>query len=128
MAPEIIEGKEEISSRFYEGVAAGAVLLGEPPRSDEFRRQFDWPDAVIRLPFNSPDAAEFLESLDADPQRIERIRRDNVHHAAQRHDWIHRLRAVYEALGLKPTEAMLAREERLRSLAAAALGARGDAA
>jgi hypothetical protein len=126
--PEIIEGKEEISSRFYEGVAAGAVLLGEPPRSDEFRRQFDWQDAVIRLPFDSPDAAEFLEALDADPQRIERIRRDNVHQAALRHDWVHRLRAVYETLGLKPTEAMLAREERLRSLAAAALGARGDAA
>jgi len=29
---EIIEGKQEISSRFYEGVEAGAVLLGEPPR------------------------------------------------------------------------------------------------
>jgi hypothetical protein len=51
-----------------------------------------------------------------------------VYQAAQRHDWVHRLHAVYDTLGLKPTEAMLAREERLRSLAAAALGARGDAA
>jgi len=125
--PEIIEGKEEISSRFYEGVAAGAVLVGEPPRSDEFRRQFDWPDAVIRLPFDSPDAGEFLESLDADPQRIERIRRDNVHQAALRHDWVHRLHAVFDTLGLRPTEAMLAREERLRSLAAQVLEARGAA-
>ena len=125
--PEIIEGKEEISSRFYEGVAAGAVLLGEPPRSDEFRLQFDWPDAVIRLPFDSPDAGEFLKALDADPQRIERIRRDNVHQAALRHDWVHRLHAVFDALGLRPTEAMLAREARLRSLAALALEARGAA-
>jgi hypothetical protein len=125
--PEIIEGKEEISSRFYEGVAAGAVLLGEPPRSDEFRRQFDWPDAVIRLPFDSPDAGEFLAALDTDPQRIERIRRDNVHQAALRHDWVHRLHAVFDALGLQPTEAMLVREARLRSLAALALEARGAA-
>jgi len=125
--PEIIEGKEEISSRYYEGVAAGAVLLGEPPQSDEFRRQFDWPDAVIRLPFDSPEAGEFLQSLDADPQRIARIRRENVHQAALRHDWVHRLHGVYETLGLRPTEAMLAREERLRSLAAQVLEARGAA-
>jgi hypothetical protein len=125
--PEITEGKEEISSRFYEGVAAGAVLLGEPPRSDEFRRQFDWPGAVIHLPFDSPDAGQFLESLEADPQRIERIRRDNVHQAAQRHDWVHRLHTVFDTLGLRPTEAMLAREARLRSLAALVLQARGAA-
>jgi hypothetical protein len=126
--PEIIEGKEEISSRFYEGAAAGAVLVGEPPSSDEFRRQFDWPDAVIRLPFDSPDVGEILEAIDADPRRIERIRRENVHHAALRHDWVHRLRAVFDTLGVQPTEAMLAREERLRSLAALALEPRGDAA
>jgi len=42
---------------------------------------FDWQDAVIRLPFDSPDTGEILEALDADPQRIERIRRENVHHA-----------------------------------------------
>jgi hypothetical protein len=125
--PEFTAGKEEISSRFYEGVAAGAVLVGEAPQSDEFRRQFDWPDAVIRLPFDSPDPGEFLKALDADPQRIERIRRDNVHQAALRHDWVHRLHAVFDALGLRPTEAMLAREARLRSLAALALEARGAA-
>ena len=52
--PEQTEGREEISGRFYEGAAAGAVLLGEPPRSAEFDRQFDWTDAVVRLPFDSP--------------------------------------------------------------------------
>jgi hypothetical protein len=126
--PGIAEGKEEISSRFYEGVAAGAVLLGEPPRSEEFRRQFDWQDALIRLPFDSPDVGEILEAIDADPLRVERIRRDNVHQAALRHDWVHRLHAVFDTLGIRPTEAMLVREERLRSLAAVALEARGDAA
>jgi len=119
--PENIGAREEISSRFYEGVAAGAVLLGEPPGSDEFRRQFDWPDAVIGLPFDSPDVAERLRALDADPGRIARIGRYNVHHAALRHDWVHRIRAMFDALGLPPTEAMLAREERLRALAALSL-------
>jgi hypothetical protein len=126
--PELIEGKEEISARFYEGVAAGAVLVGEAPRSDEFRRQFDWPDAVIRMPFDSTNPAEIFDGIDADPHRIERIRKTNVHQAALRHDWVHRLRVVYETLSIPPTEAMLAREERLRSLAAVAYQAQGDAA
>jgi glycosyl transferase family 1 len=125
--PEIIEGKDEISSRFYEGVAAGAVLLGEPPQSAEFARQFDWQDAVIHLPFGATDVGEILAALDADPGRIERIRRDNVRHAALRHDWVHRLHAIFDVLNIPPTEAMLAREERLRSLAAA-FAARGDGA
>ena len=126
--PEIVGGKEEISSRFYEGVAAGAVLLGEPPGSDEFRRQFDWQDAVIRLSFDSPDAGEIMAAIDANPRRIERIRRDNVCSAALRHDWVHRLHALFDTLRIRPTEAMLAREERLRSLAALAREAPGDAA
>ena len=106
-------GKEEISGRFYEGVAAGTVLLGEPPRSDHFRAQFDWEDAVIHLPFDSPDAVRILESLDADPNRLARIRR---------------LRTVYETVGLRPTPKMLAREDRLRALAAMARDGQLDAA
>src|SRR5207248_8060169 len=102
--PEKTEGKEEISGRFYEGIAAGTVLLGEPPRSEEFRRQFDWPDAVIGLPFDSPDVAERLRALDAHPARIAEIRRRNIHYAALRHDWVHRLRTVYEPLGLRPPD------------------------
>jgi len=124
--PETTQGKEEISARFYEGVAAGAVLIGDPPRSDEFHKQFDWPDAVISMPFDSPDAGEILGRIDAEPQRIERIRLNNVHYAALRHDWVHRLRIVYQTLGIEPTQAMLAREERLRSIASLAIQSQSD--
>ena len=119
--PEFTQGHDEISGRFYEGAAAGAVMLGEPPRTTEFERQFDWPDAVIPLPFDSPDVARRLAELDRDPERVARIRRDNVANAALRHDWVHRIRTVFETLGLQPTEAMLARERRLRALAATPL-------
>jgi hypothetical protein len=64
------------------------------------------------------DVAERLRALDADPRRIARIGRENVHHAALRHDWVHRLRAVFDTLGLPATDGMLAREERLGALAA----------
>ncbi|MGE5047550.1 MAG: glycosyltransferase [Deltaproteobacteria bacterium] len=118
--PEVTEGREEISARFYEGVAAGAALIGVPPRSSGFQRQFDWPDAVIEMPFDCPDIADRLQVLDADRARMQRITCENVRQAALRHDWIHRLRTVFEVLGLRPTEGMLAREERLRALAALA--------
>jgi hypothetical protein len=116
--PEFTRGRDEISGRFYEGAAAGTVMLGEAPRTAEFQRQFPWPDAVIPLPFDAPDVARLLAELDGDPARLARIRRDNVRHAALGHDWVHRLRTVWAALGLPPTEAMLAREQRLRGLAA----------
>jgi predicted transcriptional regulator len=115
-------GQDEISGRFYEGAAAGAVMLGEAPRTDEFRKQFDWPDAVIPLPFDSPDVGRVLLELNSDPQRLARISRDNVRNAALRHDWVHRLRTVFETVGVRPTEAMSERESRLEAVAAEASG------
>jgi len=108
---------EVISSRFYEGAAAGTVMLGEAPRSDEFTRQFGWRDAVIPLPFDSPEVASTLKELDSDPERMERTRRENVRQSALRHDWVHRWRTVLETLGVAPTHAMRDREQRLQELA-----------
>jgi len=118
--PEFTMGGDEISGRFYEGAAAGTVMLGEPPRTDEFEGQFDWPGAVIRTPFDHPGIGRVLAELDSDPQRLTQIRRDNVRNAALRHDWVHRLRTVFDVVGLQPTEAMTARIRRLEAVAAAA--------
>jgi hypothetical protein len=115
--PELTRGRQVMSSRFYEGAAAGAVMLGEAPQAEEFRRQFDWPDSVIPLPFDSPDVGRVLAELDSDPASLDRVRRDNVRNAALRHDWVHRIRVVLETLGLAPTPAMLAREQALRAIA-----------
>jgi hypothetical protein len=122
------KGQEEISGRFYEGAAAGTVMIGTPPGTDEFRRQFDWPDAVVHVPFDCPDIGKVLADLDGDPQRLARIRRNNVYHAALRHDFVHRLRVAFDVLGIPPTEAMVKRENRLRALAVEVQEpARGDA-
>jgi hypothetical protein len=115
--PEFTQGRDEISGRFYEGAAAGAVLLGEPPRSEEFQRQFDWPDALTPLPFDSPDVADLLADLDRDPARLAGIRRDNVRHAAARHDWAHRIRDAYQLVDLPLPEPLLVRQARLEALA-----------
>jgi hypothetical protein len=118
--PEFTTGREEISARFYEGAAAGTVMIGDAPRSEEFDRQFDWPHAVIRIPFDAPDIANALANLDSDPALLATVRRTNVHQAAVRHDWVHRIRVVFNALGLPCTEAMEARVNSLEQIAARA--------
>jgi hypothetical protein len=118
--PEFTVGREEISARFYEGAAAGTVMIGDAPRSDEFKRQFDWPHAVIHMPFDAPDIAAALARLDGDPAFLASVRRANLHQAALRHDWLHRTGEVFAALGLPATAAMQARAQRLDEIAARA--------
>jgi hypothetical protein len=115
--PDSTRGQDEISARLYEGAAAGAVMIGEAPRLDSFAEQFDWPDAVIHAPFDSPDIMQILARLDADPDRLARITRNNIVNAALRHDWLYRLRTVFDTLRLQPTSAMLLRQQRLQALA-----------
>jgi glycosyltransferase involved in cell wall biosynthesis len=115
--PGYTRGRDEMSGRFYEGAAAGAVMIGEAPQLDAFSQQFDWTDAVIRVPFDSPDIIQILARLDADPRHLASIRRNNIMHAALRHDWLYRLRAVFDTFHMPPTPAMLLREQRLQALA-----------
>jgi hypothetical protein len=115
--PEHTGKHEEIAGRFYEGVAAGTVLLGDAPATDEFRAQFDWPDAVIHMPFDCPGIEAVLAELVADPQRLALISRNNARNAALRHDWLHRLEVIFNTLGMPPTAGMLERKQRLAELA-----------
>jgi hypothetical protein len=115
--PEFTAGRDEISARFYEGVAAGTVMIGEAPRTEEFRRQFDWTDAVIHVPFDSPDIGRILADLNDDPARLAAVRSRNASEAALRHDWVYRIRTMFDVLGLAPTEKMAARAERLGQIA-----------
>jgi hypothetical protein len=117
--PEFTASREVISARFYEGAAAGAVMIGEAPSTKQFKQQFDWPDALIHMPFDSPDVGRIFAELNSDPDRLRAIRRSNVREAALRHDWLHRVQVVFDALGLAPTEKMRARANRLNQIASA---------
>lgn len=119
-SPAYTQDIHEISTRFYEGAAAGAVMIGQAPDSAQFREQFDWEDAVIPMPFDCPDIAERLRRLNEAPVRLERARRANLAQAARRHDWLYRLTHIFNTVGLAPTAAMRARERELHAVAAAA--------
>jgi len=48
------------------------------------------------------------------------VRRNNVREAALRHDWLHRIQVVFDALGIAPTEEMRARTKQLSQIASQA--------
>jgi hypothetical protein len=107
----------EISSRFFEGAAAGTIMLGIAPDTEEFHQNFDWQDAIIPIPFDCPDIADIIHSLNSQPERLEIIRRQNVSQAMLRHDSVHRLQTVFETLNLMPTPKMSQRVETLKEIA-----------
>jgi hypothetical protein len=115
--PDQTRGKHAMSARFYEGAAAGAVMLGSPPNSDIFKQDFNWSDAVIKMDFDEPNIRKILFDLDAQPDRLEAARRNNVVNSLLRHDWVYRLKTIFETIGLQPTPQMQAREARLADLA-----------
>jgi hypothetical protein len=116
-SPGETRGQIEVGFRYYEGSAAGAVLLGQAPDCYAFKTMFDWPDVVIEIQRDGSDAGDVISRLARDPERLREISRRNAMEALMRHDWVYRWRQVLDIVGLKPAPAMEAREKRLKEMA-----------
>lgn len=116
-APEQTGGQEEFGPRYFEGAAAGAILLGDAPSTGPFRDYFDWPDALFELPYGSTGFIPLMRELDAEPERVERARRAGAVNALRRHDWLYRWAEVLRAARMPETEAMRVRRNQLATLA-----------
>jgi hypothetical protein len=112
-------GAEELAGRLFEGAASGTVMLGAAPDCDAYQEYFGWEDAVIEIPYEANNIAEIIADLDAQPERMAKIRRNNVVNSLLRHDWVYRWEIMLDKVGLKPTPAMEERREKLRNLAEA---------
>jgi len=110
-------GESEIGYRYFEGAAAGTIMIGEHPETKAFEEQFGWPDSVIRMPFDSPNINEILAELDSQPERIAEARKNNVVQSLLRHDWAYRWSTILKIAGLKPSATLTDRLEYLRRLA-----------
>lgn len=115
--PERRGNQMEIGNRYFEGSAAGTILIGEIPANGEFERLFDWPGALIHLPYDSDRIADVIDDLERDPERLDSIRRNNMAQALVRHDWACRWEAILQHVGMTPMPALLDRKERLNALA-----------
>jgi len=93
-------GVSPLTARWFEAITAGCAIVGRRPRSPDADRLLDWRDAVIDLPEETRQCVPFLEALIGDTERMAGISRRNYLEALRRHDWRHRLRDMFDALGL----------------------------
>jgi hypothetical protein len=120
MVPDI-EGfqvsQNELGFRYYEGAAAGAVLLGQAPEDESFSMMFDWQDSVFAIQPDGTDVVETIRDLTTQPERINAASRRNVEQSLLRHDWVYRWKALFDHVGLSLSAGMTARMARLKTLA-----------
>ena len=119
--PEETGGQVEIGHRYFEGAAAGAVMIGQAAHSEALRELFPWPDAVVEIEPDGSDCLRVLADLDSNPARVSAVSRKNAAESLLRHDWIHRWKEIFQHCGIEPSPGMAARERHLKGLADAAL-------
>jgi hypothetical protein len=107
----------ELGSRYFEGAAGGAILVGMPPTNTTYERYFDWPDAVFPTPPDGSQIIALIADLDRQPERLARVRRDNVINSLLRHDWVYRWRQIQEHVGVPVSSGTLERQGYLTRLA-----------
>src|SRR5262245_8310698 len=110
-------GVHEIGSRFFEGAAGGAVMIGEAPLSAVYNTCFDWADGVRPSSADDGRLAERGEQLEAQPERVIQIRQSNIIHSLRRHDWAYRWRRILDCVGLPTTTRLAEREVCLNDVA-----------
>jgi hypothetical protein len=66
-----------LGTRYFEGAAGGAILLGMGPANTPYEGYFDWPDAVFPTPVDGSQIAELIADLDRQPARLGRLRQNS---------------------------------------------------
>jgi hypothetical protein len=126
-APQERGNQMEIGNRYFEGAASGTIMIGERPDNAAFPRLFDWPDALIHLPYDSSKVDKTIRGLENEPERCRRIRQANIVESLRRHDWAFRWESVLKNVGLEPLPQLRERKERLAHLANIAAADSGGA-
>ena len=110
-------GQVEIGYRFFEGAAAGSILLGTPPKNEVFAEYFGWENSVIPMSFDEPYIAKKITDLDLQPGLLQKISNENVANSLLRNDWAYRWQQVIQKVGLEPSPKLARRISTLSRLA-----------
>ncbi len=110
-------GISEPGMRFYEGIATGAVLVGQNPTCNVFKKEFNWTDSVIDIGEDVENLADVMERFKREPEQYEELSRRNAVEALKGHDVSHRWAQILATTGLEPAAGLQARQKRLAELA-----------
>lgn len=114
------QGQVEVGFRYYEGAAAGAVMIGDTPDCEAFSALFGWPEAVVSIDPNGSDIIAIINDLGSETERMAAIGKRNAQQALLHHDWLYRWSEMFRVAGIEPSPGMAARERRLKDMAAIA--------
>jgi len=112
--PDETGNQAELGYRYFEGAAAGAVMLGTEVTAPTFPEQFTWEEPILTVDPSGHDLADRIDELDADPDRRAAIRQRNAAGSLRAHDPAHRWRLVLATLELEEPPGV---EERIGRLA-----------
>ncbi len=112
-------GQREIGYRFFEGTAAGCVLLGCSPDNIAFKHYFDWDNVIIPIDFDEHNIVKIIAELDAQPELLKQIQIDNVVNSLLKHDWVYRWEQILRKLGMSITPGIEQRKHQLKEMAIA---------
>ncbi|WP_250443503.1 glycosyltransferase [Actinotalea sp. C106] len=110
-------GEESLTNRYFEVLAAGAVMLGSAAETSDFEDCFGWTDAVVPLRAPAPDVMTVIETVERDGDRRDRASRAGIVECLRRHDWAHRWRDVLAVAGVPERPQLGRRLDELEALA-----------
>lgn len=106
-------GEVVLSTRYFEGMAGGAILIGSSVKAPE-AREFLGEDAVVEIAPDGSDFERVFAAIRAEPARLETMRTRNVAMSLRRHDWAYRWGEILQVANVEPTAA---HRQRLAELA-----------
>jgi hypothetical protein len=111
--PDVTGSQIEPGYRFFEGAAAGAVMMGTGTSSRVIDDLFDWEEPFIEVDPSGEDIVDRIAEIEEQPDRKAEIRRRNAVGSLLAHDPAHRWRKVLGTLDLEEPPGVGRRIDRL---------------
>lgn len=93
-------GRSPLLYRWFEGWAAGCVIVGRKPQDKGIAALMGWQDSTLDVPDDPDEIIPFFEALLQDEPRLQEISRRNYVECRLRHDWRYRFRDLFNTLNL----------------------------
>lgn len=112
-SPGETSSQEEPGYRFFEGAAAGALMVGTGVSAPAFTELFSWEEPFVEVDPSGEDIVDKILELERQPERCDSIRRRNARGSLLAHDPAYRWRTVLRTLDLEEPAGVGRRIERL---------------